>query len=540
MRPSRVATVLKILVLSQIRVRGRRSKGILSRPRGILLLSVLAFFASAALVYYPLSFIPASEASFLGFISLQLLYSVPLIALAFVVLYGVFFLIGENAQYSSSEMINFMPVSSAEYVLASSLSTVISYGYIVAALLGVSLALALKFSLLGAWALSSALSIFSAILGGFVSEIIKAAVNRLSSSFSKRSGRTAIFSRAVLIVLVLLLSQFLFNPGILFRVLEALVPRFQDFWFVPLLWPSIVVVEASMGNFVRAALFAGITALFGGAVMAAGVMVRTKYWVPVPVTIKLGRSGSGGSTSIPGSGFGRQLFTQVELALLSKDLRSLTRRKEMVRFWAIPFIIMIPILLSGGSMNRYEAYAYSGMISMMGTGMFGLFLSAMSVGQEGRAIWNIFASPVDPESYFKSKVLLPISLSLILALVYWLVFSIAFSLGSNAATTLLVLNFEVACISVGVGLYFGSKYPELSEKPRSSYITGTGMLLAFFVFGVSVLISASPVLQYFFVGSALAIYLELALSLLLGLAISALFYWLARKQFRRLFYEIPL
>lgn len=542
MRWSRVRTLLLILLLSQIRGRGERSKGLLSKPTGLIQLAAIVFVLSSSLLYAFLGVVPESEISYLRIMSLQLLSSVPLIALSFVVLYGVFFVIGDNAQYASSEMVNYMPISSSEYVIASSVSTVLSYCYIVTAVIGISLALAIRFGLIGAWAVSSLLAVFCAVMGGFISEVIKSLMNRVSSTFSKRGGRTAILSRAVLIVIVLALSQVFFNPGILFRVLEALAPRIQELWFVPLFWPSIVVVEASAGDLGSAAFFSTATLLFGIALMLSAVAVRSRYWVPVPVTIKMRHSALGkpGARSGLGIGFGRLFFTQSELAVISKDFRSLARRKEMVRFWSIPFIMMIPLLLTVGSMDRYELYGYAGMFSFMGTGIFGLFLSATSIGQEGRALWRIFASPIGPESYFKAKAILPLSLSLVLSLAFSGIFSLVFHFGSNAATSLLVLSVATACISVSVGLYFGSRYPELSEKPRSSYITGTGLLLSMLALGAAVLISALPIISYIFMGVGYGLYPSLAISLAFGLLVSSVFFALSKRQFRKVFAELPV
>ncbi|MEN3035194.1 MAG: hypothetical protein ABC537_02715 [Candidatus Methanosuratincola sp.] len=541
MRWSRVNAILLILLLSQTRGRGGRSRGLLSKPTGLVLLAAIVFAASFSIAYALLGIVPEPEIAYLRALSVQLLSSVPLIALSLVVLYGILFVIGDNAQYASSEMVNYMPISSSEYVLASSVSTVLSYCYVVAAVFGVSLALALRFGLMDAWAVSSLLAVFCAVMGGFISEIIKSVVNRVSSTFSKKGGRTAIFSRAVLIVLVLALSQVFFNPGILFRVLESIAPRIQELWFVPLVWPSIVVAEASAGDFASAAFFSAVTLLFGGALMLSAVAVRSRYWVPLPVAIRISHSDLGRLGKLLGlvGSFGSLFLTQAELAVIAKDFRSLARRKEMVRFWSIPLVMMMPLFLTMGPMDRYELYGYAGIFSLMGTGVFGLFLSAMSIGQEGRALWRIFASPVCPESYFKAKAILPLSLSLVLSLAFSGVFSLAFNLGSNAAASLLVLGTAMACASVSIGLYFGSRYPELDEKPRSSYISGTGLLLSMLVLGVAGLISALPVILYIFMGIGYGLYPSLAASLASGLIISYIFFALSKRQFRKFFAQPP-
>lgn len=535
MNPSKMSALLKILVLSQIG--SRRQRGGRFSIKGVLSIGLAAFFISSASVYLLLGMIPEQGAIYFRAISLEALSFAPAVALAFIVIYGVLFVIGDSAQYASSEMVNYMPISPYEYVLASSFSTVISYNYILTAVLGVSLALSLRFGLIWAWAVSALVTLLCAVLGGFISEIIKSAVNRVSSSFSRKSGRAAIASRAVLIVLILAFSQVLFNPNILLRLLELIAPQIQTYWFVPLVWPSIVVMESSAGNLPSAVLFSALTLIFGGILLLSAVALRSRYWVPLPVTIELKPSGSGK--------YGRQgglsatCLSRAESAMLLKDIRSLSRRKEMVRFWSLPFIMLIPLLFSFGAMSRYELYSYLGMISAMGTGFFALFTSAMSLGQEGRAIWRIFSSPVAAGSVFKVKAILPLSLSILLAFGFTGAFTLVFSLGYGAALALLVLGSVTASIAVGVGLFFGAKYPELDEKPRSSFITGTGILLAMAATGVSASISVLPLFLHVFFGILPSLYQALAICILLGAAIAVFFFAIARAQFRQFFSELP-
>jgi hypothetical protein len=451
--------------------------------------------------------------------------------------------IGETAQFSSSEMVNYMPISATEYVLASSLSATFMYLYILTAVLGITLALALRFNMLAVWAFSALLSSFFMVVGGFVSEIIRALVNRVSSSFSKRGGRSAIISRAILIVFVLVVSQLFFNPNILYSVLGVFAPQIYVLWFIPVMWPSIVVMELANGSLLGAAIFSCLTVAFGLALMGLGVYLRARYWVPLPVTIKLASSKGGGYR---GRGvFGTLGFNQAESAIISKDARSLFRRKEMVRFWAIPIIMIIPLLLTTGSMDYYKLYGYIAMICLIGLGMLGLFLSLMSVGQEGRAVWNLFSSPISVGSLFRAKLALPLLISLILAVIFPVVFSAIFRFGFNASVALLTVMVLGTTVMVLVGCYFGARYPDLEERPRSSYVTGTGMLLAFLVAGVAVLALVSPLMVYAFAKQfALSIGMNFLVSLVatvvVGAVLIAVLFRASASAMSKFFRESPI
>ncbi len=543
MRLKNVRILGSILLLSQLRVRGR-AKQSWGGPRGLLAIHAAVFAGAFALVSYVLGIIPAGEMAPLQQVSLQVLALIPVVLLSFMILYSILFVIGEATQYSSSELINYMPVTAAEYVLASSLSTVFISMYILTGILGISLALAMRFDLVWMWAASSALSAFFAVVGSFVGEIIRALMNRVSSSFSKRGGRSAIVTRAVLIIVVLAVFQIFFNPNIMFRVLQAFAPQIYVLWFLPLVWPSVAILNLSAGNFAGAALFTVMTIAFGLVLMACGVFLRSKYWMPLPVSIKIGSAGAG---SYRRAGLLSRLgFTQAESAIISKDARSLFRRKEMVRYLALPIIIMIPMLLTSGSVDEPGALLPTAlMISLLGSSMFGLFLSIISIAQEGRAIWNLYASPLNAGTLFKAKIAAPLLISSVPALALPAAVSLLFRLTPFIAAVIFSSSILMTAISVLIGSYIGPKYIDLEEKPRNNFIKGTGMLVAFLMEGAVGLVCLSPLVLYVVARQlALSIGLTSPVALAASVAVSAVFivllYRMAAGSVRTLFAESPL
>ena len=546
MKLGNVKTLTLILLLAQLRARMQgSSRHWYRKPSGIVAISVAVFVISFALVFSLLSAVqfPADVLPQIDPFLIQVFSNLPLVALALTLLYSILFVIGESAQFATTEIVNYMPISSTEYVLASSFSTFIMYSFFLTAIIGITLACAIVFGMLEIWAVSSLLSAFFMLVGGFIGEILRALVNRVSSSFSKRGGRSAIISRAVVIILVLAFAQVFFNFNILYRVLQVFEPQIQSFWFVPVFWPSLVLMNLQSGNLSQAFIFSGITVAFGFALFRLGVDLRSKYWVPLPVTVRMGTSKQG---SYQGPGLlGKLGFSQAEAALIRKDSRSLFRRKEMVRYLAVPVIILIPILFSSSGEGSGLANLIYGGLTVVGSGMFGFFVSITSFGQEGQAIWAIYSAPVDSKTLFRAKLAFPLMISTIPAIVLPLIISLVFGLRPFVIGSLILIAILLTAMAVMVGALLAPKYMDLEEKPRNSFATGTGIFLGFIIIAGLGLICVSPILLYEFnqIIPIIAGYTSLiAVSAVaaITLAIIVVLYKFAASSVKEITKELPL
>ncbi len=538
MRLQNVRIITEILLLSQLRIRGeRKGQSWYRTPKGLMAINLVVFIGAFFALYGGLHFMPEDMMIWLFPLAVQLLSTLPLITLGFMVLYGILFIIGESSQYASSEMVNYMPVTTTEYVLGSSLSTIFMYLFILTAAFALSLALAIPFGLYPVWGAAALLSVFFMVVGGFIAEIIRALVNRVSSTFSKRGGRSALVTRGILVIVVLVISQLFFNPNLLFRALQWFAPQIQALWFVPLIWPSLVVAFLAVGNIWGAALYALLTVCFGLALMGLGVFLRSRYWAPLPVSVKLG---SGKAGTYGGRGLlGRLGMSQQEAALVRKDLHSLFRRKEMIRFLAIPIVIMVPILLTfsvepASAEERLSTMSALAGTCLMGSGMFGLFISIVSMGQEGPALWNLYSSPLAAKSLFRAKFLAPFLVSLLPAFALPLVVSLIFGFTSMWSIALLSSSLILCTLAVFIGSYLAPKYMDLEEKPRNAYIRGTGMMIGFALLAMCGLTVMLPFIFYVFwkeialsygITSTIAVLMSAAV----GIAFVLLFYRLAYR-----------
>ena len=81
------------------------------------------------------------------------------------------------------------------------------YSVIPVAALSATFSFAIVYGFGGAWVLAAVLSIFSVLIATSVLEILRAVLNRFSSTFYKRGGKAAIALRIVSGILVLIVFQ---------------------------------------------------------------------------------------------------------------------------------------------------------------------------------------------------------------------------------------------------------------------------------------------------------------------------------------------
>jgi hypothetical protein len=335
-------------------------------------------------------------------------------------------------------------------------------------------------------------------LGAVIVEALKAIMNRISTTFYKKSGRLGIILRIALIVALLVGVQMAFNPYILFTALSTIVNGVNLAWFVPMIWPSVAVASSLASDAIKATEFSLLSLLFTLVIFEAAARLRGKYWSPVAVTIAV-------STSTIYSPKGRSLLwlDQTAFAITLKELRSFARRKDMARFLALPVMLVVasllPILTTGadpGTALSGVGFALLGETSLI----LPVMLSSITIGQEGRSIANIYMLPISADELVKGKLFLSWVISGIGIL------AIAFLMQFLAPVA--ILQFLAALIAVVfniliegyVGLGTGSRHPNFTVGPNARYLTFTGFLIAFGIGVLATLGIFTPLILYLSTG----------------------------------------
>ncbi len=120
--------------------------------------------------------------------------------------------------------------------------------------------------------------------------------------------------------------------------------------------------------------------------------------------------------------------------------------------------------------------------------------------------------------------------------------SLIYGLSPIVVFGLTSLTIMICILASFIGSYYGSRYCDIDEKPRSTYVRGTGMMLAFMLMGGLGLAGGAPIIFYLLMKPlALSFGLTSTYSILASIsifvALSLVVYRLAASSMKRLFSE---
>lgn len=486
------------LVLTRSQIRGTQRNRTLARifgePRTITVVDFVLLVGLGLIGYVALSSGPAFLRDAIIRIEANALAGLP-VAIAFsVILFGVLYEISQPIQSLSTDMVNWLPISPAEYVAGSTLSEVYIYSFMLSLLLGLLLGPALLFGITRTWLAAALMSTIAMAIGACVVEVLDATTNRISSSFYKKSGRSGMFFRLALTIIVLVFVQLLFSGQVTVYLLQSVIQTVRIAWFVPVVWPSVAVLGASQGDPSTFLAFATLSALFALALFGVAANFRARFWVPIPVSIKLSTQ----SYHARNLRFRLPIISPGELAILRKDLRSLTRRREMARFLAIPFVLAISLGFSFFPLGTQGVPEAPGLLVLIPlyiipVAIFVGVLSMTSIGQEGYAVWNLYAAPVKPSHLLRAKMLYAILLGLAFSIAMLTIFSLLVKPLATSFWLILALASAIVFEESAIGICFAARFPDFREMVRSRYVGVWGSLLGMLVGIVSAMLTISPI-----------------------------------------------
>jgi hypothetical protein len=344
---------------------------------------------------------------------------------------------------------------------------------------------------------SLAVSILGLFLGSFILEIIRAITNRVSSSVYKRTGRTAIFIRMTIFITIFIVFMLVSNVNFLFSILEQFMGGIESAWFIPILWPSLMISNYLSANTLQLIFYGSLSFSFTILLLCISVKLREKYWVPTPFAMKLVSSGH----YTPKQGFlGRLGFTTAEAALVKKDFRSLTRRKEMLVWIAVPLGISIISFfsiqnsLSTATTTIDRLMIFSG--PLMGLFLFSFYVSLTGIGQEGSAFLNLQTVPIKDREIVKAKLAIPLVSSGLIMLIVVSLIQIIVQTRFEVLLAISVALFAIIFECCFVGLAVGSRFPDFSEVPRARFIDQKGVWLGFLIIAACLGVTLMPLFLY--------------------------------------------
>jgi hypothetical protein len=496
----------------------------------MLLVDAALFAAPLAFMWYIVGMIPESMTTVLAGLVTQAMIGIPVLMTSAVIVAGLMFELGQGSAISSSEAVNWLPLTPGEYVVASALSTSFIYSEILAITAGLTLPLAFRSGLFDFWPPAMMLSLLSLILGALIVEILRSVMNRVSSTVYRKSSRLGMITRLVALILLFVVIQIAFQPYLLYYVLGQLTAGVETVWVLPIVWPAIALISFTGRDLLRAALFSGLSVGFTLLVYEAASQLRRIYWSPIPISISFDSS----TEYIPHSSSKLRLgYNPLEAVLALKEFRALLRRKDMARFIAIPIVIIIssilPILLTPGGGDLGEPVF---IITLMIPYIAPLMFSTIVIGQEGKSVMNLLTLPIKPIELIKGKLAPAWLISGVATIGVMLGLEFITPISLIDASEILSTAILVILINSFIGLGVGARWPDYNVGARSRYVSLKGFLIGFLLAGLTSLLVFTPVVLGFLIGTSVLGFSTITLfliSLIVGCVILVLSYVFCRR-----------
>ena len=449
--------------------------------------------------------------------TLSVFVTLPTITLVFCFVFTLLQQIQAAGVKAAGQVMYWLPVTWQEQTMASILSNLL--GLPIALVLGIGAGV-LVFGAFNGLVLQALLTCFAllatAFLASATTEILRLLQMRFVGAVYKSSGRAAIWVRLIgtlffFVVFYTAYSYVVYGTGALtfFTTLQQIQ---SVAWFVPFIWLALAIGNIFGGLYLQALAYLASSALFIAALYYLAVLLNQRFGLYEPPAITLQKSGAVYS---PKTGFlGKLGFSTAEAALIRKDLRAFTRRREMISVFIVPIImIVLPLTqslgVSGNAASSQSNFIFSGIIFFLPATFTALLLGEVMIGEEGQAVWRIYASPVSPKNLVKSKTFFLTVFSTFILLISCAIGVIFYHPNVQVAIAAFLEGF-FALLAVGtVALTIGFKGPDFSQSRRARMVRQEWSLIGLVVGAVVGAFVLAPLI------------VSVGLSLLTGGAISS-------------------
>jgi len=478
---------------------------------------------------------------------LNLFLSLPTLVLIFSLVFTMMQQIQRSGVKFSVQAPYWLPITWEEHTLASILANL--FGFPIILIVFISSAIIVLSVFMGQIAyavLTSFALLASAFMASAITEIFRILQVRFIGAVYKSSGRAAVWVRFVgslLFFIVFYIVYFLITSGTGAIALVQTVASAQGaVWFVPFVWLGMILSSFTNGLFPQALVFMALSFLFISSLFYAAVILNRRFGLYEPPAITISRGIYAPRTGL----LGKLGFSTVEVALIRKDLKAFTRRRELMFIFVLPIVlIIVPLMQSLGATGQPMPIQASlflfALVFLMPSALMVTIMGSMMIGEEGEAVWRIYSSPISAENFVKSKYSFIVFFSILVTAATGVV-GVAFFHPSVRAiiiglTESILLVFALGAVSLANGIR-GADFTEL-PRPRMIRVEWSFInMIACFLTAIAILIPlipyASTSILFSSTQSAIALYQGVIISVVIAVVVTFVAYKLALKNAREL------
>ncbi len=468
------------------------------------------------------------------------LYSLPTIALIYSLVFTMLQQISRSGVRFTRQVPYWLPVTWEEHTAASILAEILGLPMIIGA--GIAAAV-LMFSLFAGQttlALAAVLGMVAAIfMASCLTEVVRVLQVRFTGAVYKGSGRAAVWVRFVSSLMFFVIFYIIYfyvttGTGAL-TFIQTISTAQNTAWFVPFVWLGLTLSYFFTGFLWQGAVFLVLSALFIAGLVYLGVALNKRFGLYEPPAIKI----SSGIYAPKTGMLGKIGFASVESALIRKDLKAFTRRRELMTVFILPVVFLILPIMTSLNGSTPSAGAPGGLtwfwlvyVTLFPSALMSMSLGNFLTGEEGQSMWRIYMSPISAKSYVKSKYTFLLFFSLIILPITTAAGIFMYPHSPRGTVVLVLEAIFIVCSAGALSLANGIKGADFTEFPRARMIRPEWSLISFAVnIGVAtaVLLPFIPYVISLFTGIApfIDLYVSTAISGIIAAVLSVVFYKVA-------------
>ena len=433
---------------------------------------------------------------------LSVFVALPTIVLIYSIVFAMLSQIQRSGIKTTTQAPYWLPITWQEHTLASILANMLGFPLI--SITGIAagiVAFGIFAGMIVPAVLASVAMIASAFMASATTEVFRILQVRFIGAVYKTTGRAAVwvrFAGSLVFFLLFYIVYFsvVYGSGAITFV-QTVTSTQNAAWFVPFVWLGIMLYYLTSGLLLQGLLYMAISVLFIVGLFFLGVWLNGRFGLYEPPAITVTRG-----AYAPKTGFlGRLGFSTIEAALIRKDLKAFTRRRELMTIFIGPIVfVLVPLFQSIGTANPGAPSElklfWIGFTYLLPGSIMALSLGNLIIGEEGQAVWRIYAAPLSARSLVKSKYFLIVLFGLIVVAITGTAGALLFSVSVRSIIVLaleaILLMFALAAISLSSGI----KGADFNELPRPRMIRVEWGFINFFACALAGLAIIAPLIPY--------------------------------------------
>ncbi len=485
--------------------------------------------------------------------ALGLFLSLPTLVLIYSLVFTMMQQIQRSGVRASSQVPYWLPVTWQEQTLASILASLL--GFPLASVVFITSAITVLSVFMGQVlpAVMTSLAVGAAsCMASAVTEVLRILQLRFIGAVYKSTGRAAVWVRfigSIMFFIVFYVAYFYVTSGSgAITFIQTVASVQSTVWFIPFVWLAMTLYSfITTGLLLQGFLFLTLSILFILGLFLLATLLNRQFGLYEPPAITVSRGKYAPKTGV----LGKLGFSTTEAALIRKDFRAFTRRRELIAIFIVPIVIIIVPLMQTLSPATEPVPSQIAVFFVALTFLFPASIMAMSlgtliIGEEGQAFWRIYSAPISAENLVKSKYFFVLLFSFIILAITGIFGFVTYH--PSLRVTIVAIFEAVFLVFVlgAISLVNGIGGADFTEVPRARMVRQTVSLLNLIACLIAGIVILAPFLPYVlssitstFIpglagGALLDPYQAVVISAVIAAILAAVFYRVALKNAKEL------